>query len=314
MIALYVLFALSVFFPIYTYALYPVILKFMKRKKWTEDSIEPSVTVVITGENPNRKLRNVLDSDYPGIQIVEGDYGSAFKAEGDIIVFTNTKTELDTKAIREIVKPFADEKVGCVVGQQTNPEGNSTFWKYENLVRRLESNIGCVSGATASIFAVRKTELPELPGKVLNKPFYIATKIMEKGRAVVFQETAKAYEGKTEGINFIEHVQDAAGYWQSLKLFPEMLLFHHGSFAYVSHRVMKWFVWWNMFMMLLISALLVNDSVLMMIIFWMQLAGYAVILLLGRRSIRGTVGKLIGIGYYFVMLNTAYFIGLFRRG
>lgn len=314
MITPYALFALSAFFPIYTYALYPVILKFMKRKKWIGDSIEPSVTVVIIGENPDMKLRNVLNLDYPQIEAIEGDYSSAFKADGDIIVFTDTKTELDSKAIREIVKPFADEKVGCAVGQQTNPEGNSTFWKYENYVRRLESNIGCVSGATASIFAVRKTDLPKLPEKVLNKPFFIATKITENGKAVVFQETAKAHEGKTERINFQKHIQDAVGYWQALKLFPKMLLFHHGSFVYVSHRVTKWFVWWNMFMMLLISILMMNDSLLMLIIFWMQLVGYTVILLLGRRNVQGIVGKLIGIGYYFMMQNTAYFIGLFRRG
>lgn len=313
MIILYVLFALSVFCPIYTYALYPIVLRMLKAKEYKSKDIEPTVTVVVTGEDTTEKTKNIQQCEYPEVEIIEGGYRDANKAKGEIIVLNDTKTQLDLAALSEIVKPFADNRIGCVVGLQTNPEGNSTFWKYENLVKRLESRIGCVSGANESIFAVRKIDMPNVPESVLNKPFYIATKITETGRDVVFQESAKAYEGKTEGTNFQKHVEDAAGYWQALRLFPKMLIGRHGSFVYVSHRVMKWFVWLNMLVMLVTSGVLaVKGSALMAVLFGLQIVGYAVVMLMGKRNIDGAIGKLISIGYYFVMLNAAYFVGLFK--
>ena len=307
MIALYVLFALSVFCPVYTYALYPIVLRMMRGKQYKSEESEPTVSVVIVGEDAEKKVTNVRQCEYPNAEIIVGDYAS--KTKGNIIVFTDTKTQLDLAAIREIVKPFADERVCCVVGQQTNPEGNSAFWKYENIVKELESRIGCVSGAPESLFAVRKSDMPEVPEKVINKPFYIVTKIEEKRKAVLFQDTAKTYEGKTEGTNFEKHVQDAVGYWQALKLFPQML----ESFVYVSHRVMKWFVWLNIVVMLVTSGVLgLNGYAFMTTLFYFQVVGYFFVLLLGRQNIGGPIGKIIGNGYYFLMLNASYLVGFFR--
>lgn len=307
MIVLYGLFAVSLFCPVYTYALYPIVLRLMKGTEYGCEEIEPAVSVLVIGEDTAEKSRNLRQCEYPGIEIMEGGYADADRAQGEIVIFTDTKTALDPAAIREIVKPFADERVGAAVGQQTNAEGNSAFWKYENLVKRLESRIGCVSGANESLFAVRKRDLPEVPETVLNKPFYIASRITEKGKAIVFRDSAKAYEGRTEGTNFQKHVEDAAGYWQALRLFPKLLIGKHGSFVYVSHRVMKWFVWLNMLVLLVTSgALALSGSALMAVLFGLQIAGYLAAFTLGRSGAGGFVGKLSGIGYYFVMLNAAY--------
>ncbi len=314
MIVLYVLFALSVFCPVYTYALYPLVLRMMKGKQYKNDDIEPAVSIVIVGEDAKGKIRNIQMCRYPNVEIIEGGYGYVKKVKGEIIVFTDTKTEMDLAALREIVKPFADERVGVVVGEQTNPEGNSSVWKYENLVKRLESRIGCVSGANESLFAVRKSDMPEVPDHVLNKPFYIATKITENGKDIIFQESAQAYEGKTEGTNFKKHVDDASGYWQALSLFPKMLIGRHGSFVYVSHRAMKWFVWLNMTMMLVTSGLLsLKGSLSMAVLFCLQIACYVMIVFLRKTSIRGTFGKMLDIGYYFLILNYSYVVGLFHK-
>ena len=313
MIVLYVLFALSVFCPLYTYVLYPIVLKIIRGKQYKSDNITPTVTVIVVGDNAEEKVGNIKQSIYPSLEVVSGNYSDAKKAKGDIIVFTDSITELDLIAIQNIVKPFFDERVGAVVGQQTNLEGNSTFWKYENLVKRLESRIGCVSGANESLFAVRKSDMPEVPGRILNKPFYIATKITESGKAVVFRDDAKAFEGKTEGANCQKHIEDAKGYWQALKLFPRMLIGRHGSFVYFSHRVMKWFVWLNMLTVLTISAILSIFSIVFFVIFICQVIGYLIIVLSRGKIGFGVVRKLFGVCYYFLMLNCSYFVGLFWR-
>lgn len=311
MIILYALFALSAFFPVYTYALYPFVLKTLKGKEYKKGNIEPKISIIVVGDDVNEKLENIKKCDYTDIEIICGDYDSADRAKGDIILFTDTKTLLDISAIREIVKSFADERVACVIGQQTNPKGNSAFWKYENLIKRLESRIGCVSGANTSIFAVRKRDLPEIPDKVVNKPFFIVTKITEAGRDIVFHESAKAYEGESKGTNFDKHVNDAVGYWQAFKLFPKMLKPRHGSFVYISHRVMKWFVWLNMVSALITSGILSVKSCFMRILFIIQLILYLIPLIYRKRDLK-KFGKLINIWQYFISLNSSYLVGLFK--
>ena len=314
MTALYALFALSLFCPVYTYVIYPCILRMVRGKEFIIQNIEPTVSVMVLGENAQDKIKNIQQCEYPNVvEIISGSYDSVNKAKGDIILFTDTNTQLDLTSIQEIVKPFADKQVGCVVGQQTNPEGNSTFWKYENAVKLLESKLGCVSGANESLFAVRKSDMPVVSKRVLNKPFYISTKITENGKAVLFCDGAKSYERKSGGVNFDKHVKDASGYWQALKLFPRMLLFNNGSFVYLSHRVMKWFVWLNLVILLLTSAILgMLGSIPMAVIFALQVLGYITIIAIGSKGIHNSFGKLTGIGYYFLMLNTSYFLGLFR--
>lgn len=311
MTAVYVLFAFSILFPAYTYIVYPIILgifaRFEKIQQYPKSEKKPAVAVVVVGDNVEEKIKNVQQCLYTNMEVISGDYVSVPSAE--IIVFTDSETRIDKMAIHEIVKPFSDDRVGCVVGQQTNPNGNSAFWVYENKVRNLESKLGCVSGAPSSLFAVRTSCMPKVEEHVLNKPFFIATKIAENKYAVVFQDSAKAYELNTEGINFSKHVRDAAGYWQALKLFPGML----GSFSYVSHRVLKWFVWLNMIILIGTSGILsLNGDKFMLLVWWIQVVGYIVVVALGRKKLTGIVGKLISIGNYFVMLNVAYFIGMFK--
>ena len=68
-----------------------------------------------------------------------------------------------------------------------------------------------------------------------------------------------------------------------------------------------------MLVMLVTSGVLaVKGSALMAIIFGLQIVGYAVVMLLGKRNIGGAIGKLISIGYYFVMLNVTYMIAIIK--
>ncbi len=308
-VLLYVLFVLSVFSPIYTYVVYPCILRLLKANTYTASDINPTVTIVIVGEYSAEKKNNIQQCNYSNVvEVINGGYN--IDAKGEIIVFTDEKTVLDPLAIHEIVKPFSDERVGCVVGQQTNPKGNSSFWKYENKIKRLESKVGCVSGANDSLFAVKKSLFPTIPEDVINKPFYIATKITEKGGAVLYQDSAKAYEENISNSSFTKHVKDATGYWQALKIFPRMLFFKHGSFVYFSHRVMKWFGWLNLATMFVTSGIAaIKGSMNMSIFFIIQVIGY-IIVFLRRKKSNTSIGKLISLVYYFIELNIAYMLGI----
>ena len=105
MTVLYALFALSLFCPVYTYAIYPCILRMVKSREYLIQDIEPTVSVVVIGKSSQDKIKSIKQCSYSNIiEIINENYGSANRANGDIIIFTDTKTQLDLTSIREIVR------------------------------------------------------------------------------------------------------------------------------------------------------------------------------------------------------------------
>ena len=274
-IILYSLFVLSLFLPFYTYALYPILLRVLKRHRVNEGMVAPPVSVIVIGEKEEskEKVSDVKELEYPEYEVFQAEsiHDGAKKAKHDILFFTDTETVLDKNAGKEIVRPFADSNVGCVVGQQICKEGNSAFWKYENLVKALESRIGCVSGVTDSIFAIRKDCIIKVPDRIRNESFCLAALLTRSGKAIVYAPNAKTYELKKEGTNYKKHIQDAVDYWQAFFFLKTMLVPGKGSFVYISHRVMKWFVWLNMVIALIANGLLACSSSIM---FYLFLSGF----------------------------------------
>lgn len=297
MLFLYALFGLSIFFPVYTYAVYPIILMLLKKKTYQISGDKMSVSVVVVGnqEAADKKIKNVQKNKYSDIQIVVADsiIEGVKKAIGNIIVFTDTETEFAENAIEELVKPFEDSRVDCVVGRQTNKNENNAFWKYENKVKELESNIGCVSGANDTIFAVRKSKMPVVDGKVKQKPFYVATSITQEGGDVVYTPKAITFEAPKEDNNFDKHIEDANGYWQALLLFPRMLFPRKGSFVYVSHRVMKWFVWLNLIVLFISSWVLASHNLAILVFAVLQTTIYCLLIVVHKNRTNGIIGTLI---------------------
>ena len=68
------------------------------------------------------------------------------RARGEIVAFSDANVRWAPDALRELVEPFADARVGYVCGDVrfvnelgANQEG--LYWRYEMAVRRLESRL-----------------------------------------------------------------------------------------------------------------------------------------------------------------------------
>ena len=318
-IILYIVFGLSILFPVYTYAIYPLILKMLPKKKYVVNSIVPFVSVIIYIGNGNDewKANNIKSSNYPNFEIIASNNinEAVDRAKGEVLVFVDNETELDSEALRNIVKPFSDKRIDLVVGEQTCKEGNSAFWKYETKVKSLESKIGSVSGANNSLFAIRESKMFLVPDKVKNVSFFISTKVKQNKGDVVYCPEARTYEKRTEGANFKHHVIESSGYWQAFILFWKMLFFRKGSFVYVSHRVMKWFVCLNMLLLLASSILL---SVLMwpwiFAVAFQSLCYLGLLIFRSNDSSKTIISKLFNTLSYFILFNISFLFGVFYRG
>ncbi len=368
-----VVFAISLFLPIYTYAIYPFILKilagFRKKKYIIDEQYQPYVSVLVAAYNEEKviagKIENMLLIDYPAdkIEFLIGSDGSSDRtveiarryshisnlrildlprggkvnalncmlkeANGDVLVFSDANTMYDSKAILNLVKYFIDERIGCVSGQVRlavheksgmGARSENTYWKYENWVKVLESNIGRLSGANGAIYAIRKGLVPEIRKGIINDDFYVSTYILQAGYDVIFEDKAIAYEEPNDEFvsQFKRHTRDGAGHYQAIAVFWPMLFPRKGSFVHVSHRVIRWIVPFLLMIAFMSNTLLVAQSWFMLALFVCQVLAYLILVgyyfAVVRRGgkLNGAVGKLISIIFYFMSVNLALFLGWIR--
>ena len=113
-------------------------------------------------------------------------------ARGEIVVFTDANGMYRPDAMRRLVAYFDDPRVGSVCGgliylnYSKNPvaEGYGTYWRFDQLQKRLESDLQTLLGANGSIFAIRRSLHRPLPNSVCND-MVLPLLIAAAGHAVV---------------------------------------------------------------------------------------------------------------------------------
>jgi cellulose synthase/poly-beta-1,6-N-acetylglucosamine synthase-like glycosyltransferase len=83
------------------------------------------------------------------------------RAAGDIVAFSDANVTWEPDALRRLVAPFADPRVGYVCGEVqlldargSNQEG--LYWRYELALRALESRVRSITGGNGAIYATRR--------------------------------------------------------------------------------------------------------------------------------------------------------------
>jgi hypothetical protein len=120
------------------------------------------------------------------------------RAWGEVVAFSDANVIWEPDALRRLVAPFSDPAVGYVCGQVrlvsqagTNQEG--LYWRYEMLLRSLESRVRSVTGGNGAIYATRREDylvVDPIMGHDLSFPF----QIVKRGRRAVYAPDARASE------------------------------------------------------------------------------------------------------------------------
>src|SRR5690606_36623768 len=86
------------------------------------------------------------------------------QVSGEIVVFSDANALYRSDALLRLTAPFADPRVGAVIGESTYLESasesarsESLYWRYETWIKELESRTGSVVGGDGAIYAVRRT-------------------------------------------------------------------------------------------------------------------------------------------------------------
>lgn len=180
---------------------------------------------------------------------------SAFQhSTGEIIIFSDASTFLKPDIVRKLVRHFADPMVGCVSGEDhsisfTDPGrvgDEGLYVRYEMLIRRAESRLGCVVGVSGCCFAIRRG-LWSIFDLSLAEDFILPLLIRARGFKTVSDPEAIAYVHAVASSQeeFARRVRTATQGIMSLFAMKRLLNpWHAGSFSFalISHKLCRFVV------------------------------------------------------------------------
>ena len=204
---------------------------------------QPSVDLVICAHDEadsiGAKLENALALDYPkdrlairvasdgstdatveiarrfeprGVQVLDLPRGGKAAAlcaavaasSGEILAFSDANSMWQPDALKALVRPLADARVGGVAGDQRyakrgegpdadRADGERAYWRFDRRLKRWQSRAGNAISATGAIYAVRRS-LFEPPPPDATDDFMISTGVIARGYRLVFSSDAVAVE------------------------------------------------------------------------------------------------------------------------
>lgn len=242
---------------------------------------------------------------------------------GEIVLFSDANAMYRPEVPRLLVRHFADPAVGmasgvkCVVGPDGAGKGEGLYWRYEGLLKRLDSRLSSAMGATGEIFAMRRTLWTPVPPDTIIEDFAISMGLVRAGHRVVYDPAAISEEPPSPSIEeeFKRKVRIVAGAWQAIVRMWPLLLPRLGWtwFQYVSHRVLRWIVVpWLLPLLLLANVALSIGSPLYASLLDAQLLFYALAIAGYWAQRRGACPKLLYVPFYFAFLNFSAQAGAVR--
>ena len=238
---LFWIFVFLIFYTYLGYPFLTWLISRMASRPINNTNIFPTITLLIAAFNEEKviaeKIENSLELDYPRekLQVLVMDDGSEdhtqeiiksyaargvelaynpprrgkmaainraiTQARGDIVLFSDASNMYAPNVLREIIIPFADSRVGAVVGARTIDAGDGglgasegLYWKYESFIQKNESLLGCCTGIIGEILALRRNLFVPPPDGIINDDFFMAMQVAKKGYRVAYAPKARSFE------------------------------------------------------------------------------------------------------------------------
>lgn len=337
-------------------------LIWQKPYKSEELSPLPRVSVIIAAYNEEReigkKLDNILSLDYPQdrLEVVIASDGSTDRTEaivqsyegrgikllslprlgkaaalnaavaaskGEILVFSDANSMYKSDALRALVSPFADPKIGGVAGNQrylkkkdagSAGAGERSYWDFDRVMKQFESRAGNAISATGAIYAIRRALFqPVMEG--VTDDFFTSTSVIAQGFRLVFAPEAVAYESVagTSGTEFGRKVRVITRGLRAVFIARRELLnpFRYGFYAIqlFSHKALRRVIVYPLILLFFVNAFVWQAGLFYQLMMIGQLAFYGLgfigMLLDGTRFRRV---KIFTIPFYFCLVNAAVLV------
>lgn len=241
-------------------------------------------------------------------------------ATGEVLLMTDIRQPLAAGALKALVSRLADPQVACVSGNLVlrGSTGAGFYWKYENWMRRSEGTFRSMVGVTGPIYALRKSDMSDLPLDIILDDMWVPLQLRLSGRRIAFAEEAEAYDQAfADERELARKVRTLAGNYQIFSRLPRLLvpLVNPSWFEVFSHKVLRLVSPWALSILLVTSiAALASPAPLpgagALWALRALVAGQILFYLGALVGPRG--GRLTGVARTFVVLNYAAVAGLWR--
>ncbi len=246
-------------------------------------------------------------------------------AQGDILVFCDANTMLLKNVLQKLLAHFEDPDTGCVcgrlilhdAGESALSIGESIYWNLESEIKKQEGALGIVIGANGGIYAIRKELFHPIPTacKVMDD-FFVTTRVLRAGKAAVYEPQAIGSEETSLDTygEFHRKVRISQANFNLLRRYAPLLNPLHPLVAYgfFSHKFLRWIAPIVLLVALAANAVLAAASLFYASLLVLQVAFYVFSALGYLAKSRARRHKFLLIPFYFVSMNYALLLGLFK--
>jgi cellulose synthase/poly-beta-1,6-N-acetylglucosamine synthase-like glycosyltransferase len=239
------------------------------------------------------------------------------EAKGEIIVFSDANSIYGDDALLKLVSNFNNEMVGYVTGKMvyTNPDGSlvgdgcSSYMKYENWMREVETQLGSIVGVDGGIDAMRKKLYESLRDDQL-PDFVQPLKVVEKGYRVVYESGALLKEealssASSEYVMRVRVTLRALWALKDMRTLFNPFRFGMYSFQLFSHKLLRYLAFVPIISAFALNVLLCDVTYLYSALMVAQVVFY--MLALRGKSYQNKKRNPVyfALPYYFTLLNVA---------
>jgi cellulose synthase/poly-beta-1,6-N-acetylglucosamine synthase-like glycosyltransferase len=245
-------------------------------------------------------------------------------ARGDIIVMSDATSHYQKDALKKLIRNFSDERIGCVGGilSYIDPsgsligEGEGLYWKYEVMIRKIESKIGQLTSVSGAIYAVRKELFREIP-EALADDLIMPLTVRKLGYRSIYEPEAVCIEETTKNNSeeWNKRKRIAVRNIMGLAYMRELLNpFKYGFFALqlISHKVCRLLVPLFLIAVFIVNAFLVAQSKVYLIFMCAQVVFYCLALLGNLVQKLKKKNKLLFVPLYFCVTNLGILMGIVK--
>ena len=225
-------------------------------------AVEPALEILVHVDHCSDRTAEIARQFEPELSVLlvaeqrrgktEGMNRLVALSQSDILCFTDAGVAIDPGAFVHFRAHFADPEVGAVCGKQVftdhngsvNAASNALYWRIEEKLKQLETDIGSIMTLDGSLYALRKP-LRHAPPEDIVDDFYIPFMIMADGYRVIQSQAARSSEPSvtSEAEEMRRKIRIACqgfnahrALWPVLRRMTPLTLY-----MYVSHKFIRWF-------------------------------------------------------------------------
>lgn len=244
-------------------------------------------------------------------------------ARGSILVLTDANVIFDRDTLFYLVRHFKNPEIGLVDTNMVNKgmkEGGISFQEKayisrEVRIKDMESRImGAMMGPFGGCYAIREEDYKRVPSNFLVDDFYINMAIFEKNKLAINDVRSVVYENIPDDlkVEFKRKVRIGTGNFQNLRRFWRLAFTARYGFAFLSHKIIRWFGPFLLLAAMASNIVLALNSRIYLVLLAGHILLYLIPLLdyfLGKLKIH--IGPFRLVTHFFSM-NAALFTGFFR--